>query len=375
MDAFAAAIAESAGLEAPEPVVAVAERKRGVAPKLSVEALELARQVYYLQHGTRPDAARAIVAAGLADTDDTGIVSDRLQTWWERERWPQRSRLADQAIRDAARDGLCRGDRQCQGRTTGNGAALGGEPCGLTAMDQSDFCMGHDPRPEFVAKRREHGLRLARAREADGVPRAPFVQWCHERRVELLAEARGRGDRVDPKDKGWGRLAHELDVDASVLTKLIKGTHSGAREREGKGPSDTVRASTIERYLEHAGVNFRDVYGFDAPSFRVEHRCACGKRKNAASTLCMSCYEETLGAPCVYIDRRGERCPRVTRHSSSHCGVHRQMIQRQANPKPRNGKQSALSTPMLVLALGEYRTSRERPGSRGACGPSRRRLP
>lgn len=75
-----------------------------------------------LQHGTLADAARAIVAADLADTQDVTVVRERLQTSWARERWPKRSTRATFEIRDTTHDGgLYRSPRLCVGETSGKG--------------------------------------------------------------------------------------------------------------------------------------------------------------------------------------------------------------------------------------------------------------
>jgi hypothetical protein len=130
------AIDSSSQLVVPDPV----ERKdmrpgKAGPPKLPLEAFELARQVYYLQHGTLSDAARAVIAAGHSETADHVVVFERLKTWWTNRGWPRRPTDATFAIRDANGDGgLFRSERICNGVATGSGPAPKGKACTQSAL-------------------------------------------------------------------------------------------------------------------------------------------------------------------------------------------------------------------------------------------------
>jgi hypothetical protein len=257
-DAFMEAIEESAGLEVPAPVDRIQSRDvRGLAPTLSAEAFELARRVYYLQHGTRADAARAIIAAGLSDTEDLVQVYERLKTWWWREKWPQRSTAATLAIRDAHHDGGLYRGRVCIALTTGNGPAPKGKQCSQSALPGSDYCFHHDPRPEYVEARRRQTERLTEGRRAGMVPLEPFQRWCDEKRKQLLVEEKTIR-RVDPKQTGWGLLAEAMDVDQAIINRFMKGKHS-----RGYAVT-TIKASTVARYVAPLGATFQDLYGWRA---------------------------------------------------------------------------------------------------------------
>jgi hypothetical protein len=162
LQALVDVVESSVELEIPAPVTEV-RPGRGVVPRLGADAFEMARKVYYLNHGSMMDAARAIIAAGLSDTRDLVQVRERLQTWWARERWPKRQTTQTFAIRDAAHDGgLYRSERLCIGQASGNGPAPKGKKCGQSALRDSDYCLHHDPRPEYVEARRRQATRLAR---------------------------------------------------------------------------------------------------------------------------------------------------------------------------------------------------------------------
>lgn len=326
LDKLTAAIASSE-LEIPPPVTEIVPDYRGIVPLLPAEAFELARQVYYLQHGSITDAARAIIAAGLSETDDTGVVFGRLKNWWLRREWPKRPTTATFAIRDTNYDGgLFRG-RLCAGKTTGNGPAPAGLPCRQSALDDSDFCARHDPRPKYAAQRREHAERFVAARKRDEVPLGPFQQWCERRSAELLEQARATR-RVHPTARGWGMLAAELGVDLSLLRRYVLGQHG--RHPEG---IDTIRASTVVRYLSKTDVTFRDVYGFDPPAATDTALVTCpgcGGRKNHASKVCKTCFDADQGELCRYVNGRGRRCPTRTRHASGYCMKCRSIVDRRA---------------------------------------------
>lgn len=353
LEAFGEALDESeAALTIPPPVQRVRQRRPGVRPKLSAAAFELARQVYYLQHGTLADCARAIVAAGLSDTTNVTTVRERLDTWWARMQWPRRSTRSTFAIRDANNDGgLYRSQRRCVDVATGNGPAPKGKACAQSALPDSDYCFQHDPRPEYVQARRRQAERLREGRLVGMVALAPFQRWCDRERRRLLAEARASGP-VHPNATGWRLLADAMDVDQSVLGRLMQGKHSAA----GRPLVTRIKAETVARYVAPLGVEFRDVYGCDPPqrTGNAGLTCPrCGGRKNHESTTCRDCYEADQGVRCSYVNRRGKRCTVLTAHPSGFCAKCRRIVER--IPKPRRGRQSHITTAMLILALGEYR--------------------
>ena len=333
----------------------VPQRKGGVAPKLPPEAFELARQAYYLHHGTIRDCARSVIDAGYSDTEDVAVVSDRLRTWWERERWPKRATLQTFAIRDANHDGgLYRSQRICIGEATGSGPAPKGKQCPQSALSDSEYCFHHDPRPEYVQARRIQAARLAQARGFDMVAIEPLRRWMDGERERLLAQARTAG-RVHPNNSGWCLLARAMHLDQSVIGRMMQGTHNGGAKRAGRGPTDTIRASTVVRYLEPTGVDFADIYGFEPPARIDERRLTCprcGARKNHASKVCRGCHE-AKGSRCSYVNGRGKRCNVMTSHESAVCAKCRRITERVH--KPRVGRSSYVSVPMLILATGEYR--------------------
>jgi len=355
LQALGGAIDQAGALQTPAPVTDVCQRKRGVAPKLPATAFELARQVYYLNHGTISDCARAIIAAGLSDTDGLVMVRERLRTWWKREGWPKRPTLQTFAIRDANHDGgLYRSERVCVGAATGNGPAPKGKRCPQSALPDSDYCFHHDPRPEYVRARRIQAARLAESRRFDMVSIEPLRRWMDAERKRLLAQTRATR-RVHPNNTGWCLLAHAMRVDQSVIDRMMNGTHNGAAARNGRGRTDTIRASTVVRYLEPTGVAFRDIYGFDPPPRRDASRLRCprcGGPKNPASNVCRDCYDAE-GTPCSYVNRSGVRCNVPTKHESGVCAKCRRITERVH--KPRRGRASYVSMPMLILATGEYR--------------------
>lgn len=352
LDAFAKALASEDDLPVPEPVTEVVVRPHGVAPLLSAEAFELARKVYYLQHGTLTDAARAVVAAGLADVDDVVKVRDRLANWWARENWPKRDSAMTFALRDANFDGGVFRGRICRGITTGKGVAPAGAPCGQSALEDSEFCSQHDLRPEYVAARKKQAKRLLELRLADSVPLQPFVDWCTATRAELVEKAARCGLAIHGSDSGWARLADYLKVDKTTLWKLAtKGV-----DRDGQ-TDVMVRASTIVRYLAALeDVSFEDLYGFAPPARRARsdatERCPeCGGKKNAASETCKGCFLASA-TRCAYRNRRDEQCTSKTRHKSGYCYHCRRIVERV--PRPRTGKKTFLTDAMLTLATGAY---------------------
>lgn len=361
LDALDAALADDP-LEPPPPLQPddlIPPGNRGVRPKLPLEALELARQVYYLQHANFRECARAIIAAGLSDTDDVVQVTERLQTFWRRMRWQKRSSRSMIALRDVNNGGgLYRGDRVCKGKASGNGRAPKGKPCELTPVNDSDYCFQHDPRPEYAEIRRRQGEILARSREADMVPVEPFQRWCERKRRAMLADAQAAGT-AHPNQRGWRLLADLLHLDASSMGRIMDGRHNGGRMRKGEGPSRLIRATTVARYLEPAGVTFQDVYGYDPPEagFRSYLVCPkCSGRKEAGSETCRACFEATRGELCTYVNlTNGVRCNVHTKHESGVCQKHRRVLERRANPRPRPGREPFLTPPMVIAALGEYR--------------------
>lgn len=355
LEALGGAMEKSAVLVVPPPVTRVVARKWGVAPKLPAEAFELAREVYYLQHGTMTDCARSVIDAGLSDTGALEVVRDRLRTWWEREGWPKRETVQTFAIRDASHDGgLYRSKRICVGKATGSGPAPKGKKCPQSALPDSEYCFHHDPRPEYVEARRVQARRLAEARGLDMVAIEPLRRWMVGERERLLAQARAAG-RVHPNNTGWCLLARAMRVDQTVIGRMMQGTHNGGSTRAGRGPTDTIRASTVLRYLEPTGVVFSDIYGFDPPPQRDGQRLRCprcGSPKNHESKVCRGCYEAE-GSPCSYVNQCGKRCNVLTRHESGVCTKCRRITERVH--KPRLGGRSFVSVPMLILATGEYR--------------------
>lgn len=357
LDQLAEAVLQSQEmLEVPQRIESIEPSYNGIVPTLPAEAFELARQVYYLQHGSVADAARAVIAAGLSDTNDADRVRGRLRVWWKSRGWPMRPTSSTFAIRDAAHDGgLYRSRRVCIGEATGSGPAPKGKPCTQSALLDSDYCPGHDPRPEYEEKRRQHGQRLALARRHDMVPIEPLQRFLDHKRLELLADARASGARLDPKQTGWGLLARATGMDASATGRAMNGEHNGGAARAGVRRTATIRAVTVMKYLKPFGVPFRDVYGFDQPAARPTDSAVCpdcGSEKLPQSETCRACHEASLGTACRYITRTEKRCGTRTRHPSGYCAKCRRTVERV--PRPRKGRQSFLSVPMLMLALDEY---------------------
>lgn len=356
LEALGEALAEGAELQVPPPVTEIETRYRGQLPRLPAEAFELARQVYYLQSGNIRDCARAIIAADLSDTDNLVRVSERLKNWWHREDWPKRPTTEVFTIRDANHDGgLYRGERICAGATTGSGPAPEGKPCSGTALPDSEFCWQHDPRPKYEEVRRATGKRLHESRQKDMVPLPPFIAWTEKKRVELLAEAKASGRRLDPKQRGYGLLADLLGVDQSTLQRLKdKGT---SQTRPTTRTAGRIRASTVVRYLARTDVAFQDIYGFDPPAARDERpfTCpSCGGPKGHESAVCRSCYDADKGVQCNYVGKlSGTRCRVWTKDPSGLCHKCKRIVNRV--PRPRTGRRSAVTDPMLLLALDEFR--------------------
>jgi hypothetical protein len=88
LERLADAVEQANSLEIPPPVEQVAP-ECGRPLLLPAEAYELARQVYYHQHGTITACASAVIAAGLSDTPDIEQVRGRLR----RRALPQRAPL------------------------------------------------------------------------------------------------------------------------------------------------------------------------------------------------------------------------------------------------------------------------------------------
>lgn len=356
--ALSEALSDGAELRVPAPVTEVTKRNaqgHGRLPILPAEAFELARQVYYLQHGNIRDCARAIIAAGLSDTDNLVTVSERLQSWWHREDWPKRDMRQLVTIRDANHDGGLYRGRVCAGKTTGSGPAPEGKACTATALPDSDFCWQHDPRPEYEARRASTGQRLHQSRTKDMVPIEPFIEWTEAKRVELLERAKASGRRLDPKARGYKLLAVWLGVDQSTLQRLKdKGT---SQTRGAPTTAGRIRASTIVSYLDGTGVSFHDVYGYDPPAQRdlTHYTCPnCGGAKNHESKVCRACYDADRGVQCTYVGKySGTRCRQRTKDPSGLCHKCRRTVQR--IPTPRTGRKSAVTDPMLLLALDEFR--------------------
>jgi hypothetical protein len=354
LEALVDVVENSVELEIPAPVTEIRPGRGGAVPKLGVAAFEMARQVYYLNHGSMTDAARAVIAGGLSDTSDLVQVRERLQTWWARERWPKRQTTEIFVIRDASHDGgLYRSERLCIGEASGNGPAPKGKKCEQSALRDSDYCFHHDPRPEYVEARRRGAARLAKSRGADMVPLDPFCRWMQRERRRLLVEATRRGD-VHPNNRGWSLLAAWMQIDQTLIGRMLDGRHNGAAKRKGRRKR-TIRASTVLRYLGPTGVSFASIYGFESPPRRDPRATtcpSCGRRKGYASKLCRSCHD-AAGSPCSYVNRAGTRCGVLTKHPSGICARCRRITERVH--KPRTGRPSFVSIPMLILALGEYR--------------------
>jgi hypothetical protein len=367
MDRLHAVMDEAAAIEIPPPVVEITRIHTGNPPKLSVEALELARVVYYERFGSFTDCARAIIDSGLTE-DDTNVdqIRDRVRNWFSREEWPRRPQHVDFALRDAQHGGLYRGaGAACVAVTTGKGAIRAGVPCGGSPLPDSEFCFAHDPRPEYVERRRQQTEKLLAARLGDSVPAAPFREWLKAQLPIKLREARERGENIHWNDEGYKWLAEWLGLSLQVLHKAVHGY-----QRSGYDPTrdDTIiKASTVVKYLENVDVTFRDIYGYDPPPAHqvVYDVCPeCGGRKNNESKMCRTCHD-SQGVVCGYTTRYGKVCQLRTKHPSGWCMKHREQLERAANAKPRseyNYKKGALEgTPtMLFFALDEYRRYEER---------------
>ena len=185
------------------------------------------------------------------------------------------------------------------------------------------------------------------------VPLAPFCEWMERQRVRLLAEAK-KVRTVHPNNTGWSLLAEWMQIDPTLLGRMLDGRHNGATSRKG-GRKRTIRASTVLRYLAPTGVSFRDIYAFEPPPARDPSATtcpSCGGRKGHGAKVCRSCHD-ALGSPCSYVNRAGRRCNVPTQHPSGVCAKCRKITERV--PKPRTGRPSFVSIPMLALALGEYR--------------------
>jgi hypothetical protein len=341
-------------LQVPPAVTEVKASSTGAVPRLTAGAFELARQVYFLQHGSIRDAARAVIAAGVSDTENVTVVAERLQTWWRREGWPKRPAAHVFVIRDANYDGgLYRSERECIGVATGSGPAPRGGSCPQSPLPDSAYCYHHDPRPEYVAKRRSEGQRLAQSRTWDMVALAPLQAWMDRERKRRLADARAAGT-AHWRSQGWNLVADAVGIDQTIVCRMMKGTHNGAKMRRAGIPSDTIRASTVARYLEHAGTTFRAVYGFDPPAPDREYNVCpgCGGYKNHQSATCRACHD-LEGKPCPHVGvKTGKRCGTLTKHESGYCYRCRRIVFREHKPIP--GRDSFVSVPMLILATGEY---------------------
>jgi hypothetical protein len=351
-------------LDVPPPVTEVRHSTTGTRPLLGVEALELARRVYYEGYGSFRDCARAIIEAGLCEDvtrhsqDPETVIGGRLLNWWRRERWPKRPTRHTFALRDAAHEGgLFRSERLCRGLATGSGPTPRGKPCRQSAMLDSDYCWLHDPRPEYDERRRRIGAHFAVRRAADMVPVAPFQDFLERERGRLLAEASARGS-VHANMRGWRYVSAELGLDASIIGRIMQGTHNGAAMRTGKGVQGMIRAKTVRKYLAGAGVSFEDLYGFEPPvvSDLSTFACPrCGGSKNSASTMCRACFE-TRGTPCPYVNRHGRTCGILTEHPSGYCHKCRRTLSgaKRVKRPHKPPKVSLVEGPTSVLALDEY---------------------
>jgi hypothetical protein len=351
-------------LDVPPPVTEVKHSTTGTRPLLGVEALELARRVYYEGYGSFRDCARAIIEAGLCEDvtrhsqDPETVIGGRLLNWWRRERWPKRPTRHTFALRDAAHEGgLFRSGRLCRGLATGSGPTPKGKPCRQSAMLDSDYCWLHDPRPEYEERRHRIGAHFAARRALDMVPVAPFQDFLEAERERLLAQARARGS-VHHNMRGWRYVSAELGLDASIIGRIMRGTHNGAAMRTGKGLQGAIRAKTVRKYLASASVSFEDVYGFEPPvvSDATVSVCPrCGGRKNAVSVVCRACYE-TRGTRCPYVNRYGETCGILTEHPSGYCHKCRRTLSgaKRVNRPYRRGRTSLVEGRTSVLALDEY---------------------
>lgn len=355
--------AVSIELEVPPAVTELPPVPTGPGFRMGAEAYELARQVYYEQHGSMMDAARAILAAGLApDTENVIVVHGRLQTWWESRRWAKRPTNATFAIRDANHDGgLYRGERACAATTSGNGPMPKGMPCGHTALEDSQFCYHHDPR--FEAKRRKQTAKMTASRRHGLVPLGPFYEWADRERKRLLEEARAAGDIRHPNDEGWGRLAAAIGVTPTGLWRAITGVHSRkAKDGGGNEIRSKVKARTVIRYVEPLGFTFEDVYGYPPPDdigAAVRQICPeCGGVKNPESKLCRPCHEATLGDPCTYTSKHGRRCSVRTRRESGLCQKHEVFANKIRKPRSEYNYRTGFfkkHPEVVIYALDEYR--------------------
>lgn len=354
LDRMADAMTED--LEIPPPVTNIDHGGRsGRPPIMGAEAFELARQVYYLQFGSRLDAARAIIEAGLARPGDTEThVAERLKNWWTRHGWPVRSYAAMVALRDANRDGgLYRSDRRCKGLTTGGGKAPAGKPCDSSPLSDSDYCKSHDPRPEYVEMRdREANARWSTRRRSmvDAEPlRCFLVDHAHR----LLVEARDRGEAHSNEKTGLRRLCRINGVDQAQLQRFIDGKHH--RHPEGL---HRIQARTVERYLRGLPATFEELYGHPVPTnIKEGTRCPdCGATMNAQASQCRSCHDAQR-ARCTYVFKSGDRCRVTTSHESGYCQKCRRTVERVRKPRSEYAyRRSQLLTDgrLLVHMLDEY---------------------
>lgn len=338
--------------EIPARVVEIIPR-RGMTPNLSVEAIELARQTYFERHGTLADAARAIIAADLVD--DTGsyaVVYDRLKNWWRRESWPRRSTKNNFRIRDANHEGgLFRGTRLCGGVATGNGLAIAGEPCGETALADSDFCPWHDPRPEYESLRKKRVDRMLEGRRKTLVPVGPLREVLDHHRKRLLAEEQQQENGAHHNSNGVGALARTTGLDASVLVKLLGG------QRGTRKPLTVVTVKTAQKCLDPLGEDFETVYGFPPPPGKEANlTCpSCGSEKTAAARTCRDCFEKsTYKNRCRHVTSSGHRCPVTTDSPSGYCSKCRKQILHVRV----KGHQGRFAHPELVMyALDAHRSN------------------
>lgn len=317
--------------------------------KLTAEAIELARQVYYEQYGTMAEAARAIIAAGLTDDAGPVVVADRLRTFWKSAGWQTRPRRDILALRDLQQGGLYRSERRCAHVADGTSRIPAGSRCEHSALADGDHCAGHDPRPEYIARRAKRGAAAARGRRADLVDVEPLTAWLQQQRKRLLAEAR----QLHPNQKGHGLVADLIGADPAIAGRLLRGLNPGQRGDPGR-----IRAKTVCKYLDHAGVSFTDVYGFEPPLTRAITCPQCAGPMNAGSNLCATCHQASQGDHCTHQFRSGRRCTVRTRRPSGLCTLHERQHEAQERrarePRTRRPYQGLLSDDMLLLALDEY---------------------
>ncbi len=241
--------------------IAVAPRRRVAGGYIRGTAL------LTLQHGTLADAARAIVAADLADTQDVTVVRERLQTSWARERWPKRSTRATFEIRDTTHDGgLYRSPGCASARRAAKGWASSlARLAGQVNPDvdwYDELPMGRACRPAGSPKRQPD---RGRSRHGPGSSVSAGVPSVQFRAAMPLSDAQGGRD-------------NDRRGDAALRRPRVDG--AGARRRrevvhDVRGADVRMRHQLAEDPRGHAGRQAEITY---------THRAAAGALREARLT-------------------------------------------------------------------------------------------